>query len=49
MYSTRCNYCHPGESIRRPSTTDTSYYDYEYQEALKRDFPNHEHPFGLFI
>jgi len=47
MFGTRCNYCHPGEAIRR--AIGSSYFDIDYYNRLKRDFPNNEFPFGIFI
>lgn len=49
MYSTRCNYCHPGEVIRRTGPGDKPYYDTEYNALLKKDFPHIEAPFGIFV
>ena len=48
MYGRRCNYCHPGEAIRRPHPTP--YYDKDYYDSLKRDFgEDNEYPFGIYI
>jgi len=46
-FGPRCNYCHPGEAIRRavPST----YFDIDYYKDLKKDFKGNEYPFGIFI
>jgi len=46
-FGSRCNYCHPGEAIRRavPST----YFDIDYYKDLKKDFKGNEYPFGIFI
>ena len=48
MYGRRCNYCHPGEAIRRPHPTP--YYDSDYYNALSKDFgEDNEYPFGIYI
>ena len=48
MYGRRCNYCHPGESIRRPHPTP--YYDKDYYDALRTDFGHdNEFPFGIYV
>eukprot|EP01083_Nonionella_stella_P313660 1127066_1 len=48
MYGRRCNYCHPGEAIRRPHPTP--YYDKDYYKALRRDFgKDNEFPFGIYV
>jgi len=50
MYTSRCNYAHPGEPIRRMGPHPRKkYYDPEYFEALRRDYPHHEMPFGVFV
>ena len=48
LYGVRCNYAHPGEGLRRPFS-DAPYWDHEYAEALERDYPGIEYPFGIFI
>jgi len=47
LFGARCNYCHPGEAIRR--TLSSTYYDIDYYNDLKKDFRNNEYPFGIFI
>eukprot|EP00484_Ammonia_sp_Unknown_P020151 CAMPEP_0197035630 /NCGR_PEP_ID=MMETSP1384-20130603/13369_1 /TAXON_ID=29189 /ORGANISM="Ammonia sp." /LENGTH=445 /DNA_ID=CAMNT_0042465715 /DNA_START=133 /DNA_END=1470 /DNA_ORIENTATION=+ len=48
MYGRRCNYCHPGEAIRRPHPTP--YYDKDYYHALQRDFgQDNQFPFGIYV
>jgi hypothetical protein len=50
MYTSRCNYAHPGEPIRRMGPyPGKKYFDPEYFEALRRDYPYHEMPFGVFV
>lgn len=50
MYSGRCNYAHPGEAIRRMGPRQGSqYFDQEYYEAIKRDFPTNDFPFGIYV
>jgi len=47
VYGSRCNYCHPGEAIRR--IVDSPYYDKDYYNDLKMEFPNNDSPFGIFV
>jgi len=47
FFGARCNYCHPGEAIRR--SLSSTYYDIDYYNDLKKDFRNNEYPFGIFI
>lgn len=47
MFGVRCNYCHPGEAIRR--AVGSLYFDAEYYYNLKKGFPNNDCPFGLFV
>jgi len=47
MFGSRCNYCHPGEAIRR--AVGSPYFDIDYCNNLKRDFPNNDYPFGIFV
>jgi hypothetical protein len=50
MYTTRCNYAHPGEPIRRMGPhSGKKYFDREYFEALRKNYPYHEMPFGVFV
>jgi len=46
-FGSRCNYCHPGEAIRRG--LDCSYVDKDYYRDLKNEFKDNEYPFGIFI
>jgi len=48
LYGVRCNYAHPGEALRRPFLNG-HYWDKDYFIALKRDYPNNCHPFGIFF
>jgi len=47
MFGSRCNYCHPGEAMRR--RLDSSYYDKDYFRDLRKEFKDNEYPFGIFI
>ena len=48
MYGRRCNYCHPGEAIRRPHPTP--YYDADYYKGLGCDFgTDNDYPFGIYV
>jgi len=47
MFGSRCNYCHPGEAIRR--RLDSSYFDKDYFKDLSKEFKDNEYPFGIFI
>jgi hypothetical protein len=50
MYTSRCNYAHPGEPIRRLGPhSGKKYFDHEYFEALRKHYPYHEMPFGVFV
>lgn len=46
-FGARCNYCHPGEAIRRG--LESSYVDKDYYRDLRTEFKNNEYPFGIFI
>jgi len=46
-YGTRCNYCHPGEAIRRD--VGSAYFDRDYFKDLMGTFKDNEYPFGIFI
>jgi hypothetical protein len=47
FFGSRCNYCHPGEAIRR--AVSSSYIDKDYYTDLRKEFRNNEYPFGIFI
>jgi len=47
MFGSRCNYCHPGEAIRR--CLDSSYFDKDYFRGLRKEFKENEYPFGISI
>jgi len=47
LFGSRCNYCHPGEAIRR--AVGSMYFDIDYYRALKKEFKDNEYPFGIFI
>jgi len=47
MFGSRCNYCHPGEALRR--TCGSTYFDVDYYEALCKKYPNNEYPYGIFV
>jgi len=47
LFASRCNYCHPGEAIRRP--VSKTYLDIDYYNDLKKEFKDNEYPFGIFI
>jgi len=46
-YGTRCNYCHPGEAIRRD--IGSAYFDRDYFKDLMVTFKDNEYPFGIYI
>jgi len=46
-FGSRCNYCHPGEAIRRSLTN--SYVDKDYYRDLSKEFKDNDYPFGIFI
>jgi len=46
-FGSRCNYCHPGEAIRR--AVSSTYFDIDYYKDLKKEFKDNEYPFGIFI
>jgi len=46
-FGSRCNYCHPGEAIRR--AVSSTYFDIDYYEDLQKEFKDNEYPFGIFI
>jgi len=47
LFGSRCNYCHPGEAIRR--CVESSYVDKDYYRDLRNEFKDNEYPFGIFI
>jgi len=47
MFGSRCNYCHPGEGIRR--VIGSTYYDKDYYENMRNEFANNVYPFGIFL
>jgi len=47
LYGSRCNYCHPGEAIRRPA--GRTYYDRDYYKDLQKDFGDNQYPFGIYV
>jgi len=47
VFGSRCNYCHPGEGIRR--TVGSSYIDRDYYIDLRKKFKNNDYPFGIFV
>jgi len=47
MFGSRCNYCHPGEAMRR--TCGSTYFDVDYYEDLSKKFPSNEYPYGIFL
>jgi len=47
MFGSRCNYCHPGEAMRR--TGGSTYYDVDYYKDLRKEFPNNEYPYGIYL
>jgi len=47
LFGRRCNYCHPGEAIRR--TVSSTYFDIDYYKDLKKEFKDNEYPFGIFV
>merc|ERR1719320_953402 len=47
LFGSRCNYCHPGEAIRR--VVGSSYYDKDYYNDLKKEFSDIDYPFGIFV
>lgn len=47
LFGSRCNYCHPGEAIRR--AVGSMYFDIDYYRALRKEFKDNEYPFGIFI
>jgi len=47
LYGSRCNYCHPGEAIRRP--VGHTYYDANYYKDLQKDFGDNRYPFGIYV
>jgi len=46
-YGPRCNFCHPGEAIRRD--VGSAYFDREYYKDLESDFKDNKYPFGIFV
>lgn len=47
LYGSRCNYCHPGEAIRRP--VGKQYFDQKYYEQLEEDFGDNKFPYGIYV
>jgi len=47
IFGSRCNYCHPGEAIRR--VVGAPYFDTDYYFALKMEYPSNDYPFGIFV
>jgi len=47
LFGSRCNYCHPGEAIRR--AVGSTYFDIDYYKAVRKEFNDNEYPFGIFI
>jgi len=47
FYGPRCNFCHPGEAVRRD--VDSAYFDREYYKDVENDFKDNEYPFGIFV
>jgi len=47
MFGSRCNYCHPGEALRRAFRS--MYFDTDYYFNLRNEFPNNDYPFGIFV
>lgn len=57
-YGTRCNYVHIGEPVRRAGselskrealTGAKGYIDDDYFSQVKKDFPDFEYPFGVYV
>jgi len=46
-FGSRCNYCHPGEAIRK--ALGSSYYDVDYYIKLKKEFSKNDYPYGIFL
>jgi len=47
FFDSRCNYCHPGEAVRR--VVGKTYLDKDYYKKLEIDFPNNNSPFGIYL
>jgi len=47
LFGSRCNYCHPGEAIRK--VVGSTYCDKDYYKDLKKEFPDNDYPFGIFV
>lgn len=49
-YGQRCNFCHPGESLRRLGPYKYKmYHDEEYNAGVQRDYGDLEHPWGIYL
>jgi len=53
-YAARCDYCHPGEALRRvlPGSklaAQGTYCDAEYTAYIKEEFPNNPAPWGFYV
>jgi len=47
LFGSRCNYCHPGEAIRK--VVGSTYFDVDYYKDLKKEFSENNYPFGIFV
>jgi len=47
LFGRRCNYCHPGEALRR--AVSSTYFDIDYYGDLKKEFKDNQYPFGIFV
>lgn len=47
LFGSRCNYCHPGEALRR--AVRSTYFDVDYYKDLKKEFKDNQYPFGIFL
>jgi hypothetical protein len=53
-YASRCDYCHPGEALRRvlPGSrlaAQNVYQDAEYTRYIKEEFPDTPAPWGFYV